>query len=62
MSTKEYVRRIIAKMPETCTLNDVIHQLYLNQRITQGLEELDAGRGIAHAAVKKEVKRWHAKK
>ena len=58
MSTKEAVIEMIRRMPEGATVPDIIAELYVRQKIDEGLRQLDAGQGIDHAEVKKRLARW----
>ena len=58
MSTKEAVIEMIRRMPEDVTVPDIIAELYVRQKIDEGLRQLDAGQGIDHEAVKKRLARW----
>ena len=52
MSTKEAVIEMIRRMPEDVTVPDIIAELYVRQKIDEGLRQLDACQGIDHEEVK----------
>ena len=59
MEAKQAVRELLDKLPDDCTLNDVLYHLYVLQRISQGLAEADSGDLIPHDQVERELRqRW----
>ncbi|HWE39593.1 MAG TPA: hypothetical protein VG406_23795 [Isosphaeraceae bacterium] len=58
MSTKEAVLEMIRRMPEESTVPDIIAELYVRQKVDEGLRQLDAGAGIDHEQVKARLARW----
>ena len=57
MRTKETVRDLLDKLPDDCTLEDVLYHLYVLQAIDRGLAEAEAGRTIPHEQVAEEMRR-----
>jgi len=57
MQTKETVRELLDRLPDECTLQDVLYHLYVISEIEQGTRELDEGRGISHEEVEQELRR-----
>jgi predicted transcriptional regulator len=57
MRTKETVRELLDRLPDECTLQDVLYHLYVISEIEQGTRELDEGRGIPHEEVERELRR-----
>ena len=47
MKVKETVRSLLDRLPEDCTLDDVLYHIYVLQAIERGLAETDAGRTIS---------------
>jgi predicted transcriptional regulator len=59
MEAKQAVRDLLDKLPDDCTLEDVLYHLYVLQRVYQGLAEADAGELIPHDQVQQELRqRW----
>lgn len=58
MSTKEAVIEIIRRMPDDATLPDIMEELYVRQKIDEGLRQLDAGEGIPHEEVERRLAKW----
>jgi hypothetical protein len=51
MRAKETVRELLDRLPDDCSLDDVLYHLYVVQTIQQGRSEADAGHLISHAQV-----------
>jgi len=51
MTTKEAVRALLNRLPDDCSLEDVLYHLYVLQAIEQGQAEVAAGRTIPHEKV-----------
>jgi predicted transcriptional regulator len=57
METKAAVRALLERLPDDCTMDDVLYHLYVLDRIERGLAEADAGRTIPHDQVAEEMRR-----
>ena len=59
---KEEIIELIKKLPEDTTLNDVIYHLYVKQKISKGIKEIDKGNSVPHEQVmenaKKRLEEW----
>ncbi|MCI0607222.1 hypothetical protein L0156_29920 [bacterium] len=51
-SVKEEARRIIEKLPEDSTWDDLMYEIYVRQAIEAGLEDSKAGRTLSVQAVR----------
>jgi predicted transcriptional regulator len=57
MSTaKQAAREIIERLPDQATWDDIMDELYVKEKIEQGLADIDAGRTIPHERVKAEAR------
>ncbi|MCL4791534.1 MAG: hypothetical protein KJ040_05720 [Gammaproteobacteria bacterium] len=54
-SAKQAARELIEQLPESVTWNDLMYELYVKQKIDEGLKELDEGRGIPHDEFKRRL-------
>ncbi len=54
-SAKQAARELIDHLPDSVTWNDLMYELYVKQKIEEGLQELDEGRGISHDEVKRRL-------
>lgn len=44
METKQAVRELLDRLPDDCTLEDVLYHLYVVQEVERGLADVGAGR------------------
>jgi predicted transcriptional regulator len=59
MEAKQTVRDLLDKLPDDCSIDDVLYHLYVLQRVSRGLADVDAGRVVSHSQVQEELrKRW----
>ena len=59
MEVKETVRALLDRLPDDCTLDDVLYHLYVIQSIESGLADAEAGRTISHEEVKRRLRdKW----
>lgn len=54
---KEKVRRLLDRLPDDCSLDDVLYHLYVVREVEQGLGEAESGRIIPHQEVEQELRR-----
>ena len=54
-SAKEAAREIIERLPDRATWDDIMYELYVKQKIEEGLADIEAGRTIPHEQVKAEL-------
>jgi predicted transcriptional regulator len=57
VKTKAKVQELLARLPDDCSLEDVLYHLYVIQAIERGLADADAGRTIPHAEVADQLRR-----
>ena len=57
MQVKATVRSVLDRLPDDCTMEEVLYHLYVVQKIEEGLADLDAGRTIPHEQVVEEFRR-----
>ena len=51
-SAKDAARQLIDRLPESATLNDIIYELYVKQKIDAGLKASRENRVTSHEQVK----------
>lgn len=57
MSTvKQIAFEVIEQLPDDCTWDDVIYELYVREKIERGLADSAAGRTVSHEEVLKEFR------
>jgi predicted transcriptional regulator len=52
-SAKQEAREVIEKLPESATWDEVMYELYVRQKIAEGLRAADEGRVVPHEEVKR---------
>lgn len=58
MNIKESVKELIDRLPADSNYEDIIAEIYFKQQVEEGLAELDNGKAISHAEVKKRLEKW----
>ena len=56
-ATKQRVRDLLERLPDDCSLDDVVYYLYVMQKVEAGLADAEAGRLIPHDVVAAELRR-----
>lgn len=51
---KSAAARLVRELPESASWDDLMHQIYVRQKIEAGLSDLRAGRKHSHASIRKE--------
>jgi len=57
MTTKDTVRALLDRLPESCSLEDVQYHLYVLQAVAQGDTDIAAGNTVPHEQVESELRR-----
>ncbi len=57
METKETVRGLLDRLPDDCTLDDVLYHLYVIQAVAQGQADAKASRTLSHQEVAEALRR-----
>jgi hypothetical protein len=52
LNIKEEARKLIEKLPENCTWDDLMYEIYVRQAIESGLVDSEAGRVISVESVR----------
>ena len=59
MEAKETVRALLDRLPNDCSMDEVLYHLYVLHEIDKGRADAEAGRTITHAEVAAELrKKW----
>lgn len=61
-TVKEAARHLIDRLPDQATWEDIMHELYVKQKIEAGLKAVEEGRTIPHEEMKRRLlaKKRHA--
>ena len=57
MEAKQQVRDLLDRLPDDCSLDDVLYHLYVVRSIEKGLADADADRVIPHTEVAEALRR-----
>jgi hypothetical protein len=57
MTAKDTVRTLLDRLPDDCSLDDVLYHVYVVQATNRGVADADAGRTISHEQVAAELRR-----
>jgi len=57
VTTKDTVRALLDRLPDDCSLDDVLYHLYVVQAVGQGLADSEAGRVIPQEQVAADLRR-----
>ena len=61
LETKQTVRELLDRLPDDCTLDDVLYHLYLLQAVARGRADVQQGRTLSHEEVAQQLrKKWLA--
>jgi predicted transcriptional regulator len=58
MLTKEKVRKTIDRLPENFTVDQIVEELIVLNKIEEGLKDVEKGKVFSTDQVKKELKTW----
>ncbi len=56
-TTKEEARKLIDRLPEQATWDDIMYEFYVKKKIAVGLQAAKEGRIISHEEAKKKLLR-----
>lgn len=57
-TTKQEVERVLAKLPDDASLEDVQYHLYVLQHIERGRRDIAEGRLLSEEEVERRMARW----
>ena len=57
MKAKEKVRDLLDRLPDDCSLEDILYHLYVVRAIERGSADAEAGRTISHEEVEERLRR-----
>lgn len=57
MKTKETVREVLNRLPDDCTMDDVLYNLYVAREVEAGVADIEAARVIDHEDAARELRR-----
>jgi predicted transcriptional regulator len=57
-TAKDEVRKLLDRLPEEASFEDIQYQVYVLDEIRRGSEEIDRGDVIEHEEVKRRLAKW----
>jgi hypothetical protein len=57
-TVKQAVIEMIERLPDDASVEDIMAELHLRQKVDEGLRQLDAGEGIEHRDARRKLGRW----
>ncbi len=57
METKHAVRALLDRLPDDCSVEDVLYHLYVLQAVERGQADAAGGRTVPHAEVERAMRR-----
>ena len=57
-NVKDRVRDMMERLPDDCTIEDVLYHLYVLEKIDRGIKSLETRPAIPHKTVMKEMREW----
>ena len=58
MAEKEIAKQVIDTLPDTATMDDIMHALYVRTKFAKGEQEIRDGKGIPHDEAKRRLSKW----
>ena len=58
MLTKDKVRKTIDRLPDSFTVDQIVEELVVLNKIEEGLKDIEKGKVFTTDQVKKELKAW----
>ena len=57
-NAKQQALEMIVAMPDACSWEHIVDRITLKANLERGFAEIDAGHGIPHEQLKKEMREW----
>lgn len=61
MIPKDEVRRLLDRLPESASYEDIHYQIYVHQKIDEGLDAADRGDFVEDEEIEQRIARWDGK-
>jgi hypothetical protein len=58
LPAKEEVRRLLERLPDEVSLEDIQYHIYVRQKILRGLEDIEAGRTLSEEEFEARMSKW----
>jgi len=57
-TAKDEVRKLLDRMPDEASFEDIQYQVYVLDEIQRGSKEIDRGEGVPQAEVRRRLAKW----
>ena len=57
-TAKDEVRKLLDRLPDTSSFEDIQYHIYVREKIEQGLEDVKKGRVLSQAKVERRMAKW----
>lgn len=57
-TAKDEVRKLLERLPNDASFEDIQYQVYLLDEIARGSDEIESGDGIEHEEAKRRLGKW----
>jgi predicted transcriptional regulator len=57
-TAKDEVRRILEKVPDDATLEDIQYHIYVREKIERGMKDVQEGRVLSQDEVENRMRKW----
>jgi predicted transcriptional regulator len=57
-TAKDEVRKLLDRLPEETSFEEIQYQVYVLDAISRGSEEIDRGDAVEHEEVKRRLAKW----
>jgi predicted transcriptional regulator len=58
MTEKEMVLKTVGELPDDCSIDEIADRIEFLAAVQKGLDQLDAGEGIPHEEIRKQMASW----
>ncbi len=58
MAEKDIAKKVIDALPESATMDDIMHALCVRTKFAKGEQEIRDGKGIPHDEAKRRLSKW----
>ena len=57
-TVKQTVIEMIERLPDDASVEDIMAELFFRRKVEEGLQEVDAGKGVDHEEAKRRLGKW----
>jgi predicted transcriptional regulator len=61
VSAKELAASVLARLPDSATLQDIQYEMYVLAAIDEGQKDIDAGRVVSHEEIVRQFGEWRTR-